>query len=220
MSTSKNPWLDIPLADYEQHMALPENGQAQMLAKELGAVVEECHPKSVAIIGCAGGNGFKCLLGHGLERVVGVDINPTYIDTFRRRCRGAFSKVESYVADIQLDELRFPPVDLVFVALVFEFVDLDKTIKALRPLCLPGGCFAVVLQLANPSLEAVTPSPYTSLQKLAPILRLLEPEVFVSSAQASGFTLEGDKHLELPSGKQFCRLTFRASSRAKTHLIT
>ena len=29
-----NPWLTIPLEDYESHMALPDVGQAKMLANE------------------------------------------------------------------------------------------------------------------------------------------------------------------------------------------
>ena len=28
----KNPWLEIPLSDYESHMSLPEVAQAQLLA--------------------------------------------------------------------------------------------------------------------------------------------------------------------------------------------
>lgn len=28
----RNPWLDIPLADYEGHMALPQIAQAKMIA--------------------------------------------------------------------------------------------------------------------------------------------------------------------------------------------
>jgi len=32
LGVMKNPWLDIPLADYEGHMALPNVGQAQLLS--------------------------------------------------------------------------------------------------------------------------------------------------------------------------------------------
>jgi hypothetical protein len=51
-----SPWLDIPLADYEGHMALPEIAQARMLAGELERAVRQHTPSSVAIIGCSGGN--------------------------------------------------------------------------------------------------------------------------------------------------------------------
>lgn len=55
----KNPWLAIPLADYEGHMALPAVGQARMLADLFESLLREFLPQSVAIIGCAGGNGFE-----------------------------------------------------------------------------------------------------------------------------------------------------------------
>ena len=55
----KNPWLDIPLADYEAHMALPSVGQAALLGDLFAATVEAHRPESVALIGCAGGNGFE-----------------------------------------------------------------------------------------------------------------------------------------------------------------
>jgi hypothetical protein len=35
-----NPWLEIPLEDYEGHMALPSIGQAQFLANVLGTLVQ------------------------------------------------------------------------------------------------------------------------------------------------------------------------------------
>ena len=50
----RNPWLDIPLADYEAHMALPTVGQQQLIADQLGTLIGTYSPSSVAIIGCAG----------------------------------------------------------------------------------------------------------------------------------------------------------------------
>ena len=57
-----SPWLDIPLEDYEGHMALPEIAPARMLADELESAVRQHAPSSVAIIGCSGGNGFERLM--------------------------------------------------------------------------------------------------------------------------------------------------------------
>ena len=34
-----NPWLDIPLADYEAHMALPSIGQSRLIADQSEALV-------------------------------------------------------------------------------------------------------------------------------------------------------------------------------------
>ena len=48
-----NPWLEIPLSDYEGHMALPTIGQSQLIARELATLVREQSPRSVAVIGCS-----------------------------------------------------------------------------------------------------------------------------------------------------------------------
>jgi DNA-binding transcriptional ArsR family regulator len=53
--TMRNPWLDIPLADYEAHMALPTIGQDRLIADHLSALIRTYEPSSVAILGCAGG---------------------------------------------------------------------------------------------------------------------------------------------------------------------
>ena len=52
-----SPWLTLPLANYEGHMSASNVGQADLLADVFANVLEEFHPASVAVIGCAGGNG-------------------------------------------------------------------------------------------------------------------------------------------------------------------
>ena len=59
----RNPWLDIPVADYEAHMALPAVGRSQLIADELGILLGAYSPGSVAIIGWPGGNGFDRIVG-------------------------------------------------------------------------------------------------------------------------------------------------------------
>jgi hypothetical protein len=69
--SADNPWLTIPLADYEAHMALPQVGQAQLLADLFAAELRARSPASVAVLGCAGGNGFEH--APAALRVVGIE---------------------------------------------------------------------------------------------------------------------------------------------------
>src|SRR5690242_11821636 len=107
-----NPWLDIPLSDYEGHMSMPAIGQATMLAEQLVTLVARFHPSDVAVVGCAGGNGFDRL--GSLERLVGVDINPRYIDLAASRYADKVTGLELYVGDIQQEQQLFQPVDLIY----------------------------------------------------------------------------------------------------------
>jgi len=204
----ENPWLSIPLAEYEGHMALPEIGQAEMLAGELEFAVRQYFPKSVAVIGCAGGNGLDRLVESGIERIVGIDINPAYVETVRRRFRPRIPGLELHVADIQSMLPQIAPVDLIFAALILEYVDVPMTMRSFLKLCAPDGALVVILQSASPNVEKTSPSPYKSIQLLAPAMRLLDQGHVQERAIAAGFSLASSRVVSLRSGKDFVVLCF------------
>jgi trans-aconitate methyltransferase len=204
----RNPWLDIPLAEYEGHMALPAIGQAEMLADELEFAVRQHSPKSIAVLGCAGGNGLDRLVGSGVERVVGIDINPAYVEAVRSRFRSRIPGLELYVADIQSTLPELAPVELVFAALILEYVDVPMTMSSLQTLCAPGGALVVILQAASSNAETVSPSPYKSIRSLAPAMRLLDQTDVQKQAIAAGFSLASSRIVNLRSGKRFLVLSF------------
>jgi len=204
----ENPWLSIPLAEYEGHMALPEVGQAEMLAGELEFAVRQYSPNSVAVIGCAGGNGLDRLVESGIERIVGIDINPAYVQTVRRRFRSRIPGLELHVADIQSMLPQIAPVDLIFAALILEYVDVPMTMRSFQNLCAPDGALVVILQAASPNVEKTSPSPYKSIQLLAPAMRPLDQGDVQERAVAAGFSLASSRVVSLRSGKDFVVLCF------------
>jgi SAM-dependent methyltransferase len=135
---AENPWLTIPIEDYEAHMALPGIGQARMLAEELTRATSTISARSVAVVGCSGGNGLEALPA-SVRRIVAIDINPAYVETVRGRFGGRSAVLEPFVADIQKGAPPGPPVDLVYAGLIFEYVEIAPTMTTLRALCAPGG---------------------------------------------------------------------------------
>jgi SAM-dependent methyltransferase len=216
MNTSKgrasrsSPWLEIPLADYEGHMSLPSVGQAAMLAEQLLRLMIAYSPASVAIIGCAGGNGLECIAAGAAERVIAVDINPLYLQETAARHAARLPRLELHCADVESEELPFEPVDLLYAALIFEYVKLPQALARLRRACRSGGVLAALLQAAHAEYPPVSASPYVSLQSLAPLITLRSPHEFEWQAAAAGFTLEDSRGIELASGKRFQLLLFRA----------
>jgi ubiquinone/menaquinone biosynthesis C-methylase UbiE len=206
---TRNPWLDIPLGDYEAHMALPAIGQSQLIADQLDILVRTFAPSSVAILGCAGGNGFERLIGTSVSRVVGVDINPQYIEEARRRYAGRMPGLELIVGDIQTASGLFESVDFIFAALVFEYIDIARSMTVLRRHCKPNGVLAVLSQVPHETLPEVTPSPYASLRLLEPGMHLLSHEELQRHATQTGFMPEDSRHVLSPGGKQFTVETFR-----------
>lgn len=160
-----SPWLDIPLADYEGHMALPEIAQARMLADELEIAVRQHTPSSVAIIGCSGGNGFERLIGTTVERVVGLDINPTYVAAAQARFGTRMPKLALYVADIQDSLPNIMPVDMIFAGLIFEvcgfgysYAQLAETLRTGRN----AGCGPTGTKRGGKGIAISVPKPTTA----------------------------------------------------------
>jgi hypothetical protein len=60
-----------------------------------------------------------------------------------------------------------------------------------------------VLQAPNAEAKAVSPSPYRTLQRLAPAMRLRDAREAESAAVEAGFAPATTKSLGLPSGKSF-----------------
>jgi hypothetical protein len=205
-----NAWLTIPLQDYERHMSLPSMGQAKMLADHLELSVKRTSPASVAILGCAGGNGLDRIGLGQVERVVAVDINPSYVEAVGARHASRLGCLDVVCGDVQAESLRFEPVDLIYAALIFEYVDVWSTFATLRRLCRAGGTVATLIQLVRADQDSVTPSGFRSLQALAPIMRLRTPDEMKQVAAAAGFHTSDSEIIELPSGKAFCLQTFRS----------
>ncbi len=206
-----NPWLTIPLEDHEGHMALPYVGQAKMLVNEFEELLKTYAPTSAAVIGCAGGNGFEEAAKAGVARLVGLDINPSYIADAKARYAGRMTGLELYCADIAGDAPELRPVDLIYGALVFEYVDIAKALKNLRGICLPGGILAALLQLPKEGVANVSPSPFVTLKDLGSIMRLVPPNDFRKIAEGLGFGFLSQKLITLESGKQFSLQIFKCT---------
>jgi SAM-dependent methyltransferase len=205
----RSAWLDIPLADYEGHMSVPGIGQAEMLAAQFAELLEKWSPASAAVIGCAGGNGFDRLRIEVTERVVGIDINPQYVQELAYRYGARIPGLELYVRDIQEPVEQIAPVDLIYAALVFEYVVPKPVLQNLKSICRPGGILATVLQLPSDDAAPISESPFTSLKSLASAMHLVSPIALAADATEIGFAQLSSRLVRLSSGKDFAVLAFQ-----------
>ena len=192
-------------------MALPAVGQAGVLAELFGQAIQRWTPSSIAIIGCAGGDGFDKIRPERVKKVVAVDLNPQYIQKTRERYLARLPSLELLCADVQSEFLNYGPVDLTYAALLFEYVDVASTLRTLKRNSRPGAVLATVLQLPNAAIPSVSPSPYRSLGSLASLMTLVAPEELYSAAREAGFAFTDSARIELSSGKQFCVQNFVAA---------
>jgi hypothetical protein len=199
----RSAWLDVPLADYEAHMALPGIGQAEMLATQFAQLLNRWTPESAAVIGCAGGNGFDRVDVDITKRLVGIDINPQYVQELAYRYAATIPGLELYVRDIQEPLEGIRPVQLIYAALVMEYVEPVAVLRNLRSLCDPNAILATVLQLPSSHSPPISNSPFPSLNELARGMHLVAPEALAASASQAGLALRATRQIGLSSGKEF-----------------
>jgi trans-aconitate methyltransferase len=114
-----------------------------------------------------------------------------------------------YVADFQTSGSLFDPVDLIYAALVFEYVDLAKAMSALLRHCRPNGILAVLSQVPHETMTHVSQSPYASLQLLAPRMNFVSQKELQRKAAQAGFSSEHSRAILSAGGKRFSVEEFR-----------
>lgn len=74
------------------------------------------------------------------SRVVGVDVNPVYLERLRQRFPRPAYTLETYSADLTAYEFEPAAFDLVHAALVFEYVEWPRLLGRVAPRSAPGAC--------------------------------------------------------------------------------
>jgi SAM-dependent methyltransferase len=116
--TMPNPWLRVSLEDYEGHMNSAGVQQLGALSDLLRQALVAAWPGSVAILGIAGGNGLEHVDARIIKRVVGLDVNPSFLASVRKRYSSVMG-LELQCSDLAEQRLNLEPVELVHAALVF-----------------------------------------------------------------------------------------------------
>ncbi len=112
------------------------------------------------------------------------------------------------------DDVIVEPVDLVFAALILEYVDVDVVIARTRSMLRAKGKLVTVLQLPGARSANVTPSSFASLQALGPVMRLVLPDDLLRAARDHGFIQLESRIADSAGGKQFQVQSFMASRTA------
>ena len=109
-------------------MGSDEVRQLDALSELFADALERCQPISVAILGVGGGNGLDRIDNRVTNRVVGLDLNPRYLDETRRRYGGTCN-LSLYCVDLAEERVELEPVHLVHAALVFEHAGIDLCLE-------------------------------------------------------------------------------------------
>jgi len=183
-------------------MSAPEVGQLAALSDALAEALARFRPSSLLVIGCATGNGFERVDPRVTRRVVGLDVNPAYIDIarerFDRRCPG----LELLCADVERCGFERGSFDLIFAGLIFEYVRPERLLENMAAWLSTDGAASVVIQLPDDRLAKVSETRFESLRALAPTMRLLTTEELERLANQAGLGVIEGREVLLPNGKK------------------
>ena len=128
----KNPWEEISLSDYENHMKLNSVMQLQAMNEMMKGQFNDYPVSSVIVLGVAGGNGLEHIQKERLKKVYGVDVNSSYLREVARRYPDLDGVLECLCIDLAVEARKLPEADMVIANLLIEYVGYECFKRAVR----------------------------------------------------------------------------------------
>ena len=132
-----NPWNDIALSDYENHMSLDSVQQLQAMNSIMRDQFEAYPVDTAMVLGVAGGNGLEHVRRDKYKTVYGVDINSDYLKVVKERYSNLDGVLECLQTDLINEYDKLPDSQLVIANLLVEYIGYEAFMKAMmrvRPL--------------------------------------------------------------------------------------
>lgn len=203
-----NPWCEIALSDYEDHMSLASVGQLQVLNAVMKTQLE-LHPvASVIILGLAGGNGLEHVDTGKYRRVWGVDVNQAYLAEAEKRFPQLAGTLECLCLDLRSQAAGLPQAELVIANLLIEYIGCDAFVQVLAA---AAPRFVSCLIQIDAGAGFVSESPYLhAFDRLDEIHCQMDEGELARALAAAGYRPVDRAEHPLPNGKKLLRLDYRA----------
>lgn len=202
----KNPWEEISLDDYENHMKLDSVQQLQTMNTMMKEQFFQYPVKSIMVLGIAGGNGLEHI-DFRVEKVYGVDINREYLEECRKRYPQLEGILELLCVDLTKDIEPLIHADLVVANLLMEYIGYEcfqEVILKVKPQYV-----SCIIQI-NTDTSFVSDSPYLHVfDDLDRVHHQMEEQPLTDAMERIGYKAELQKEESLPNGKKLVRLDFK-----------
>lgn len=202
----KNPWEDISLTDYENHMKLDSVMQLQALNEMMRGQLETYPVSSVMILGVAGGNGLEHVSKDKFRKVYGVDVNVDYLRETVHRYPDLNGILECLRIDLREEAGKLPKAELIVANLLIEYIGCD--------------CFQKVIQQTDPNYVSciiqintednwVSDSPYMHVfERLESVHHQMETEMLEKIMLGINYYKINSLECMLSGGKKLVRIDF------------
>lgn len=206
-----NPWEEISLDDYENHMSLDSVYQLQTMNAIMKAQFEDYQAETAMILGIAGGNGLEHIRTEKYKAVYGIDINEGYLEKIRERYPMLGNVLRLMCRDLTSEADRLPKAELVIANLLVEYIGYQAFVEAIRPIC--PRYVSCVIQINGEAEKWVSESPYLhAFDRLDEIHHQMEENALEGEMNKIGYVCISKSASSLPNGKKLQRIDFAKST--------
>lgn len=202
----KNPWEEISLSDYENHMKLDSVQQLQAMNAMMKGQFNAFPVSTVMILGIAGGNGLAHIQKGQFKRVYGVDVNPAYLEEVLRRYPDLQGLLECLCVNLIEESDQLPGAELVIANLLIEYIGYEcfqKAIQRIHPKYV-----SCVIQM-NLEGNWVSASPYLHVfDRLEQVHHQMEPHALEKAMREIDYRAIRTLEHMLPNGKKLVQMDF------------
>ncbi|MDO4460058.1 MAG: methyltransferase type 11 [Clostridia bacterium] len=204
---SNNPWQEISLSDYENHMSLDSVRQLQSMNNTMKSQFDSYDVKIVMILGIAGGNGLEHVNTGKFGKVYGVDINEDYLQVVGDRYNSLDGILECLCIDLIKEAEKLPRAELLIANLLIEYIGYEvfgNVVKAVNPKYV-----SAVIQINTDEINWVSDSPYIhAFDRLDEVHHRVSEKGLNETMAESGYRPIFKEADMLPSGKALLRLDY------------
>lgn len=201
-----NPWEEISLSDYENHMKLNSVMQLQTMNQMMKVQFDTYPVNSVMILGIAGGNGLEHIEKNKFKKIYGIDINEEYL----RKVNERYSYISDILKCICLNLLeetdKLPKAELLIANLLIEYIGYDcfkKAVKQVQPKYV-----SCIIQI-NTDNSWVSDSPYIhAFDDLDKVHHQIEENSLTKAMKDIGYKMIKQSENLLPNEKKLVQLDF------------
>lgn len=202
----KNPWEEIPLTDYENHMKLDSVMQLQAMNEMMKGQFDAYPVSNAMILGIAGGNGLEHVSKDKFEKVYGVDINSSYLKEVIHRYPDLDGILECLCINLIDEADKLPKADMIIANLLIEYIGYEcfqNVIQHVSPMYV-----SCIIQI-NLEEQWVSDSPYLHVfDGLDQVHHQMEEQALEQAMSEIGYrTVKILEHM-LPNGKKLVQIDF------------
>lgn len=201
-----NPWKDISLSDYENHMAMDSVQQLQAMNQMMKGQLNQYDVQSAMILGIAGGNGLEHVDIEKLNKVYGVDINQEYLTITKKRYENLSDTLDCLCVDLVSEAEKLPQVDMLIANLLIEYIGYEcfkKVVTVTKPVYV-----SCIIQV-NVDDSFVSESPYLhAFDGLVTVHHQMAKQELQNSMNEIDYHLIQVLESRLPNGKKLVQFDF------------